>query len=164
MARKPRGGLHAGRKLARRAATPGSEAARSGGPAPHDGETVVWSFAAADLDGDWGWRATAARDWWEGILPKLQHFESMTWSELLRASGGRSRGNNHHAVKVENLTAQAKKRLREIDADDAEELFSLRLAATTRIYGFRDGRALRLLWYDPWHGDNARAVYPVRAR
>ena len=42
--------------------------------------------------------------------------------------------------------------------------FSLRLTATTRIYGIRDRRALKLLWYDPHHGTTARAVYPVRRR
>ena len=47
---------------------------------------------------------------------------------------------------------------------DVSELFSSRLRATVRIYGFRDRRALKLLWYDPLHGANAKAVYPVHQR
>ena len=86
----------------------------------------------------------------------------MTWEEITRAAGGRARGNNSHFVRTERLTKQAKKRLSEIGQEDVSELFSLRLTATTRVYGIRDRRALKLLWYDPHHGANARAVYRVR--
>ena len=133
-------------------------------PALHDRETIVWAFAVVDRDGPWGWRTVAARDWWTEILPKLQGFESMTWAEIMQAAGGRARGTNSHFVQVERLTRQAKDRLAEIHQDDVSELFSLRLTATVRVYGTRDRRALKLLWYDPYHGTNARAVYPVRNR
>lgn len=135
-----------------------------GDPALHDRETIVWAFGIADLEGQWGWRTAAARVWWTEILPKLRDFESMTWVEIMRAAGGRARGNNSHFVEVRNLTARAKARLAEIGQDDVSELFSLRLSATVRIYGIRDRRALKLLWYDPHHGANAQAVYPVRQR
>ena len=78
--------------------------------------------------------------------------------------GGRARGNNSHFVQAGKLTRKAKARLAEIGQDDVSELFSLRLTGTTRIYGIRDRRALKLLWYDPHHGTNARAVYPVQHR
>ena len=133
-------------------------------PALHDRETIVWGFSSVDQEGPWGWRTVAARDWWNEILPKLQGFESMTWAEIMQAAGGRTRGSNSHFVFVEKLTRQAKDRLTGIRQDDVSELFSLRLTATTRIYGIRDRRALKLLWYDPHHGTNARSVYPVRSR
>ena len=124
----------------------------------------MWGFSIVDLEGPWGWRTAAAAVWWNEILPKLQDFESMTWVEIMRAAGGRTRGSNSHFVPAERLTRQAKDRLAEIGQDDVSELFSLRLTATMRIYGIRDRRALKLLWYDPYHGTNARAVYPVRSR
>lgn len=129
-------------------------------------ETIVWQFSIIDLDGQWGWKTTAGRDCWEKILPKLQHLESMTWEEIKKATGGRGRdgGNNNHSVEVEKLTSQAKRRLAEIKQDDTPELFSLRLDSTTRIYGIRDRRALKLLWYDPYHGNNNKAVYPLQNR
>ena len=133
-------------------------------PALHDRETIVWAFGIVDLEGPWGWRTEAGRVWWSEILPKLQDFESMTWEEIMRAAGGRTRGNNSHFVSVEKLTRQARERLAAVGQEDVSELFSLRLTATTRIYGIRDRRALKLLWYDPHHGSNARAVYPVRNR
>ena len=135
-----------------------------GDPGVHDRETIVWAFSIVDEQGAWGWRTVAAAVWWNEILPKLRGFESMTWAEIMRAAGGRARGNNSHFVRTERLTRQAKSRLAEIGQDDVSELFSLRLTATTRIYGIRDRRALKLLWYDPYHGTNARAVYPVRQR
>ena len=133
-------------------------------PSQHDTETVVWRFSVLDEDGDWGWRSVAGKHWWKTIFPKMQGFETMTWAELMRASGGRKRGNNHHSVQVAKLTKQAKQRLDQILQEDTTELFSLRLDSTTRIYGIRDGRALKLLWFDPFHGTNSQAVYPVRKR
>ena len=49
-----------------------------------------------------------------------------------------------------------------IGHEDVTELFSLRLDATKRVYGIRDRQVLKLLWFDPYHGDNSKAVYPVR--
>ena len=103
----------------------------------------------------------SGREWWSNIFPKLRDFESMTWAEILRASGGRSSGNNNHPVKTALLSQSAKSRLADLQQDDAEELFSLRLSGTERIYGIRDRRALKLLWYDRYHGDNSRAVVPI---
>ena len=161
MARRP------GKRPEARALPPDRKQPRTalrGDPALHDRETIVWAFGIVDRDGPWGWRTTAARVWWNDILPKLQDFESMTWAEIQQAAGGRARGNNSHFVPVERLTRNAKERLAAIRQDDVSALFSLRLSATTRIYGIRDRRALKLLWYDPYHGTNAQAVYPVRGR
>ena len=135
---------------------------KKGFPDEKDLETVVWQFGIADLEGEWGWKTTASKDWWEVILPKLKGFESMTWGEIMKASGGRREGTNHHPVKVKELTLQARNRLAEIQQDDISELFSLRLDSNRRIYGIRDRRILKLLWYDPYHGDNRRAVYPMQ--
>ena len=132
-------------------------------PSQHDYETIVWTFSILDQEGSWGWRTAASSVWWGEILPKLQNFESMIWGDLAKASGGRRKGNNHHFVKVEKLTKQARDRLVELKQEDVSELFSLRLTSRTRIYGVRDRRALKLLWYDIYHGNNTRAVYPVKS-
>lgn len=157
MAREPR-------KAAKAAAAPrgGKQVRLLYDPASYDRETIVWRFSSVDKDGPWGWRTAAAGVWWSSIFPKLQNFETMTWAAIMAASGGRRRGTNHHPVKVEKLTRQAKNRLEQICQDDVDELFSLRLTQTQRIYGIRDRRALRLLWFDRHHGNNGRAVYPVR--
>ena len=88
----------------------------------------------------------------------------MTWAAIMNASGGKSRGTNNHPVKCENLLKKAQKRLKEIGQNDVSELFSLRLSGTIRIYGIRDGRALKLLWYDRDHDDLNKAVCPSSKR
>lgn len=127
-----------------------------------DHETIVWRFSSADLDGCWGWRSAAGKEWWKEIFPKLCHLETMTWAEINAASGGKKAGNNNHPVQVHKLSDEAKKRLYELGQDDLEELFSLRLTGTKRIYGIRDRRALKLLWYDKYHADKNKAVYPLK--
>lgn len=112
-----------------------------------------------DLGGDWSRSRVTAQIWGEEILPKLWGFDSMTWGEIIKASGGRPAGTNHHFVKVENLSKAARDRLREIEQDDIEELFSLRLDAKKRIYGIQDRQILELLWYDPDH-----TVYSMKPR
>ena len=116
-------------------------------PESHDRETIVWAFAIVDQEGEWGWRTVASKAWWRSILPKLQRFESMTWTKIKETAGGKQTGTNSHSVSVEKLSKKAQKRLKELGQEDVSELFSLRLTGKARIFGIRDQRALKLLWY-----------------
>lgn len=128
-------------------------------------QTPAWSIEVLDIEGPWGWNNDRVKsELWTEIVPKLQNFETMTWGEINHASGGRRQGNNHHSIRVMELTSEAQKRLLDIKQDDTAEIFSFRLTGRTRIYGIRDGRVLKLLWYDPFHGDNRKAVVPVRRK
>lgn len=122
-------------------------------------EKPVWQLSLMDSDHDWGWDKIGKDRWVNEILPKLSHFESMTWDEILKASGGRTRGNNNHPVQVGSLIKKAQKRLCDIGQDDIEELFSLRLEGQTRVYGIRQGRVMKLLWFDFNH-----EIYTVTKR
>lgn len=88
----------------------------------------------------------------------------MTWAQLMQAAGGKKHGTNSHFVPLNNLSSDARSRLLEIGQGDVDGIFSLRLTGTKRIYGIRDGRALKLIWYDDDHGDNRNAVVPVTMR
>lgn len=79
---------------------------------------------------------------------------------MKETSGGRSAGTNHHNLALEGFTRDAKKRLIELKLDDISELFSLRLSNTIRIYGIKDGRVLKILWYDQYHGSK-NGAYPT---
>ena len=48
--------------------------------------------------------------------------------------------------------------------EDIAEIISLRINARTRLYGIRDERAFKMLWYDPRHDRAKTAVCPARAR
>lgn len=77
------------------------------------------------------------------VLSKLSQFETMLWREI--------EGSKHHAIGVDTLSNTARKRLEELENDEVEELFSLRLTGPNRVIGIRDHAVFRLLWWDPGH-------------
>ena len=121
-------------------------------PEAFNQKKIAWGFEFLDQGGPWGLKAMN-QDWQVEILPKLRMFESMTWQEILSASGAKKkgRGNHHHSVAVEKLSKDAQKRLKEIKLDDVESLFSLRLTGRKRLYVIRDGRVFKFIWYDREH-------------
>jgi hypothetical protein len=121
----------------------------------------VWIVSTFDVDGPWGLAALQDADW-RALLGHLKSFETMTWAEILRASGGRKEGNNNHPIPANELTPAAIKRLADLKIEDIDYVFSLRCMGTVRLYGIRDQRVCRLLWFDPWHGDNKKAVAPTK--
>ena len=103
----------------------------------------VWGASIIDLDGPWGWKKIDYNCFANDILPKIQGFESMKWSEILRR--------NNHEVKVAKITKNAQKRLEELNIDDIEILVSLRLTGQKRIWGIRLNNQFKFLWWDPKH-------------
>jgi hypothetical protein len=123
-------------------------------------QTPVWRFSDFDWESDWGLASCSERvgNLRNHIEGHLASFETMTWAEILRASGGRSNGNNSHEINRDKFKSDVRKRLdsRKVLADT---LFSLRLDAGTRIYGVREGRCLRIVFFDPFHKDKAKCAY-----
>jgi hypothetical protein len=124
--------------------------------------TPVWRFRDFDWDGPWGLESCADRiaNMRSHIEAHLSSFETMTWEEILRANGGRGEkgGNNSHPIAREKFKKEVQERLAEkqIFADD---LFSLRLDAGTRVYGVRELNCLRVVFFDPYHKDHAKCAY-----
>jgi hypothetical protein len=121
-----------------------------------NGERICWGIGRARLDGPFSWQNVTRDILWNDLHPYLKSLETMTWDEILKASGGRSRGNNNHDVDVDQLGEEAKRDLTDAGVDDVDKVFSLRVNARMRIWGIREGRVLSLLWFDPEH-----MVYPV---
>lgn len=95
------------------------------------------------------------------IYPKLKSFESNTWDEI-RLQSHKSKGkmkSNNHPVQVGDLCEKARNRLVDLKLDDNDELYSLRLEGTIRIYGIRKENYLDIIWVDLNH-----EVYPVSQR
>jgi hypothetical protein len=123
-------------------------------------QTIAWHFHRIDWSHlQWGFRNLRPPDWRE-LLTHLVALEGLTWARLKEQCGGRGRGGgtNHHSLELDALCKGAQQRLIELNLDDSDVVFSLRLSNTLRLYGIRDGRVLRLLWYDAHHGTK-NAVY-----
>lgn len=123
----------------------------------------VWQFQQCDFEHEmWGWKHIDSEDM-RKTLQTFSKLETMTWGDIKKAAGGKAKGNgtNNHFLPVDGFTKEAKNRLYELKLDDVDELFSLRLGNTVRIYGIRNDRVLQLLWYDRHHGSKAGA-YPTK--
>ena len=108
-------------------------------------QTIAWQFSKLDIGGKWCCKRIDRNTLWGFLYGKIKAFESMTWSEIYQDK------DNNHDVKKEDLSQTAQKRLIKIKQDDIDSLFTLHLSSMRRIWGIRDGRALKVLWYDPDH-------------
>ena len=105
----------------------------------------VWRFGEIDLEGPFGWLNIESIKKTGEIIEKLKEFESMTWKEITNIR------KNNHFVEIENFSNLAKNRLREIERDDCDEFFSLRLTGLNRIWGRIEFGIFYILWWDPNH-------------
>ena len=106
-------------------------------------QKISWQIGSMDIfpESPWGWKEISKEKLWDNLFPKLQAFETMTWSELGE--------NGSHSVSFDSLIPKAQKRLEDLKIDDIDELYSLRLTGKERIWGVRDRNILKLLWWDP---------------
>ena len=70
----------------------------------------------------------------------------MTWDQIL-VKGKKS----HHLVEITKLCKAAQDYLAETSIEDIDEVLSLRLSGTERIWGILDRGVVELLWWDPKH-------------
>lgn len=103
----------------------------------------VWRFVSVDWEGPFGWAALTDPALVHDVWARLRDFESMSWVDIEQAGS--------HNVAVEQLCAEARERLQELQQDDVDELFSLRITGQRRVWGFRDANVFRFLWWDPEH-------------
>ena len=118
-------------------------------PESTDRKNIVWHVKLIDHEGPWGWCNTVGKRklaWY--IHDKMANFETMTWATI------KSSRDNHSCL-VADISRDAQKRLREINLDQYDELFSLRFSGKIRVWGIRDQRVFKILWWDPNH-----TVYP----
>ena len=118
-----------------------------------------WGFGRIDTDGDWPFTEKEAGGvFWEMLLPRLSGLERMTWGEvLIRAK------KENHSVPVEQLNPRARHRLTELKLE-MDELISLRINGTHRLYGFLSASTFVILWLDKNHGDNDGCVCRSRLK
>ena len=113
-----------------------------------DGHPLAWRFGQSDRGGPFPWLSSSSDEFPE-VFEKLVAFEDKNWNEIERGGS--------HSIPTDQLAKKAKERLVEIERDDLDELLSLRLSGTNRVWCFKAGHILRPLWWDPDH-----QVYPVK--
>lgn len=112
-------------------------------PESSNSYTPGWSFSLFSKDEEW---CFSGDEFLQEILPTMKHFETMTWQEIISASGGRRKGTNSHPIPFSDLSKEAQKKLSERQME-YDEVFSLRLSGLKRIIGIREERILKILWY-----------------
>jgi len=139
----------------------GKQARARENPGSTDHQTPAWQFHRCDeAHSLWGWRKLTDEEHLK-IIKQLHNFEQTTWNQIKQAAGGKSSGTNSHSLSIDGFNKDAIKRLQDLKLDDIDELFSLRLNSTLRLYGIRDGRVLRFIWHDPHHG-STQGAYPLK--
>lgn len=104
-----------------------------------------WRIAKIELVDPYGWHEIQRAKILD-VRQKLASFEGRTWNEILIQSK-----KFNHSVPKDKLSKSARDRLAELRLDDVDELVSLRLSATERVWGIREEGVLRVLWWDPNH-------------
>ncbi|WP_339000479.1 hypothetical protein VNN37_02220 [Lactococcus garvieae] len=101
-----------------------------------------WRFKKRDCEHEtWGLDIT------EELLRKLMNFETMTWSQILLKAK-----KQNHQIKTYTLSKEAQKRLTILKLDDYDEICSLRLDGTHRLYGILDEDGVfSIIWDDLHH-------------
>ena len=106
----------------------------------------VWSIQHFDIQSDWGkGRIEVPAHLWDDLFVKLRNYESMTWGEIMKDK------DHNHSVAVTQLIPEAQERLKQLNQDDVDSVFRLRLSGKQRVWGIRDRQILKLLWWDPEH-------------
>lgn len=96
---------------------------------------------------EYGWHEVESREKLFEIIERLKAFESMTWGEIIKNDTTGS-----HFIEGYRLTDRdAKKKLESLKVSLDTFVCSLRHHKRERIWGIREGSALKLLWWDPEH-------------
>ncbi len=126
-------------------------------PTSWKGFNLSWQFNLLDMDTPWCKKYFKSQsDFYTDLLPILKQFECINWFDLDKHTHGYKGKSKHHNVDINDICQQAQKRLSELKLDEySDQLFSLRINATFRIWGIRESGYLKILWFDPEH-----EVYP----
>lgn len=108
-------------------------------------QTPHWCFSIFDPK-DWRDPTKAeAEEIFRDVAVRLSEIGKRTWGEI------ESNSWRDHSVAVYKMIPEAQKRLQELSQDDVDSLWRLRSDGLQRVWGIREGRLLKILWWDPHH-------------
>ena len=116
-------------------------------------KTIVWRFGWADEGGEWDPNNLPPHKL-KHLLGKLRSFESMTVNEIFHS--GREEGK---CYEIAAMGSKVIRRLSELQRDDEDLIYRLRITGPERLYGFLRDEVFHIVWWDPKH-----QVYPSTKR
>lgn len=84
------------------------------------------------------------KDIFDQVIVHLRHYEKQKWKSIKREP-------HNHPMPKNKLCKQAQNRLIELDLDDYDLFFQLKIQGLQRLWGIRDGGVFIILWWDPHH-------------
>jgi hypothetical protein len=107
-----------------------------------DKKTVVWGLDYLDMEGEWGWVHCQANSIPQ-ILKFMRNLERCVHTDVF--------GARHKFIKLDAICPAAQKRLTEIELDDLDGIWELRVSGQKRIWGHRVEHVFYPIWWDPLH-------------
>ncbi|MCV6586722.1 MAG: hypothetical protein OIF47_14415 [Marinibacterium sp.] len=112
-------------------------------PPSFRGGVISWRFNAADQGGPFAWSLLSDGEEFKAVVKSLADIETMSETEQ------RQRG--CHFIPTDRLSKDAQTRLSDIELDDLDSLYSIRLTGTCRVFCVHRPQYMRILWFDPHH-------------
>lgn len=110
---------------------------------PDGNACLVFGLRLIDHDGPFAWSGLSPAEV-EKIRNRCRDWESMRLGELSNVSGNKP-------IPAGSFSADAKKRWKEIELDDYDGLWELRLGGKPRVWGVLKHNIFYLVWWDPEH-------------
>jgi hypothetical protein len=107
------------------------------------GGPISWRFSHADKGGPFPWTCFEDAATMTEVMERLSNVEGLS-ETALRESGS-------HPIDVYKLSKDARTRLEQLEHDDLDSIFSLRVTGERRVICIHHGNIMRVLWYDPKH-------------
>ena len=104
---------------------------------------LVWRFSERDQAGPFSCDEMSAADQ-RILLDRMSAFEQMTPGELKKAQSNKD-------VPLYSMSKKAKDRLRELQLDDQDKLWSFHVGNKPRFWCIKHENIYALLWWDPSH-------------
>jgi len=108
-----------------------------------ENKPLAWRFSNADLGGPYACK-DFTHDEFQQLWERLRAFEKMNVAEMRDAG-------SFHPKPVVEMGREEKERLKEIQLDDIEELYSFRIYGPCRMWCIRRENILLVLWWDRGH-------------
>ena len=110
-------------------------------------ETPLWCFRHLDARGSkWSWEGADHAEIVKS-LERLRNLASTTWLTIEQELGRKSNG----SIEIAKLEREAQDRIRELQLEQFDPFYHLRVEKAVRIWGYRRGRILHVVWLDTDH-------------